>query len=118
MAKDKSKKDKGGVDNYGGFGKPSDAPAGGDSWKFEAEENIGKLFLITPLREQEQETKNYGVKNVIVADIVELNEKKPEKSEAHDNVFIFGGWTQGAVRGFIGDKRVVGRLDKGEAQTG
>ncbi len=47
MAKDKSKK-KGGkpaVDNDE-FGKPSDAPAGGDGWKFATDDEADALALL------------------------------------------------------------------------
>lgn len=93
------------------FAKPSEAP-GGDGWKFASDENDGKLFLITPLRRETVNTAEYGEKEVVVADIVRLNEKKPEKSEEHENVFVFGAWLQGSLRGYIGERRALGRLDK------
>lgn len=112
MAKDKSKKSTTDED----FAKPSEAPAGGDGWKFASEENDGELFLITPLREEEiadTYSKTPGAtKKIIVADIVHLNEKKPEKSEEHEEAWIFGGWLMGAVRAYIGERRVLGRLDQ------
>lgn len=114
MAKDKGKKaDK--ATTSDDFAKPSEAPAGGDGWKFADDANDGKLFLITPLRSEEHAdtfSKNGGTKEHIVADIVALNEKKPEKSEEHEDAWIFGGWLMGAVRGFIGERRVLGRLAK------
>ena len=104
------------------FARPSDAPAGGDSWKFTSEENVGKLFLIKPLRSEEHVDKfdkRGGMKEHIVADVVALDEKKPEKSEEHTNVWLFGGWIMGAVRGYIGERLVLARLaqekDKGSA---
>lgn len=99
MAKDKGKKDKG-KSSADEFAKPSEAPAGGDGWKFEADENIGSLFLITPLREETHPSAfNEGeLKTVIVCDIVELNEKKPAKSELHDDAWVFGGWTKGSLQ--------------------
>lgn len=109
MAKDKGKKT---ASNNDDFAKPSEAPAGGDGWKFASDDNDGGLFLITPLRKETVNTTEYGEKEVIVADIVHLNEKKPAKSEEHEEVFIFGAWLQGAVRAFIGERRVLGRLDK------
>lgn len=109
MAKDKSKKSGPASDD---FAKPSEAPAGGDGWKFADDDNDGDLFLITPLRKEMVNTAEYGEKEVIVADIVKINEKKPAKSEEHEEVFIFGAWLQGAVRAFIGERRVLGRLDK------
>lgn len=103
---EKKKGSKGGGD----FARPSDAPATGDGWRFEDEKNVGTLFLITPLRTQTVGTKDYGDQEVVVADIVELHEKKPEKSELHEEVFIWGGWTKGATKAFIGEKKVLGRL--------
>jgi hypothetical protein len=117
MAKDKgakAPKSKGNDD----FAKPSDAPAtGGDGFNFENVENVGKLFIITPLREDEVETKKYGTAEVIVADIVEVNEKKPEKSVEHTNVYVFGGWTKGALRGYVGERKVLGRLGQDAAKS-
>jgi hypothetical protein len=123
MAKDKSKKkaDKGGdVDTKGeaqsfaddDFAKPSEAPAGGDGWNL-TEEAEGELLLITPKREEQVETKDYGAKPVIVCDVVVLNAKKPEKSEAHADVFVFGGYLRGSLKGFIGQRRVLARLVRG-----
>lgn len=114
MAKDKSEKSTKSATSDE-FARPSEAPAGGDGWKFASDENDGKLFLITPLRSDEHVdtfSKTPATKEHIVADIVELNEKKPEKSEEHEDAWIFGGWLMGAVRGFIGERRVLGRLSK------
>lgn len=100
-----------------GFAKPSEAPAsGGDGFKLEDDDNVGKLFLITPLRTSSITTKEYGESEVIVCDIVELNEKKPEKSVEHSDAYLFGGWTKGAVRGFIGERKVLARLDKDKSK--
>lgn len=107
MAKDKSKKS-----NDDDFAKPSEAPAGGDGWKLADDDNDGELFLITPLRKETVTTAEYGDKEVIVADVVAINTKKPAKSEEHEEVFVFGAWLQGAIRHAIGERRVLGRLDK------
>lgn len=116
MAKDKTKKS-GAAD---GFAKPSEAPAGGDGWKFADDDNLGKLFLITPLRAESGEDKYHPgeMKERIVADVVEINEKKPEKSEEHSDVWIFQGYLKGALRGYIGERRVLGRLGKGAPDRG
>lgn len=121
MAKDKSKKPSKSMSDDD-FAKPSEAPAGGDGWSFtdgdepKSGKNDGKLFMVTPLREEEipdSYSKTPGAtKKIVVADIVELNEKKPAKSEEHEEVYIFGGWLMGAVRAYIGERRVLGRLDK------
>lgn len=117
MAKDKgkkktdekpSKKSKGGADDE--FGKPSEAKGGGDGFRLEHDDNLGKLFLISPLREDDFKSEEYGDSKIIVADIVEINEKNPAKSVEHEEAYIFGGWTKGAVRSYIGKQRVLGRL--------
>lgn len=107
MAKDKSK-----IDDE--FARPSDAPSGGDGWKITSDDTRGALLLITPLRLDEVETKEWGAKEVVVADVVVLNEKKPEKSEEHSEVFIFSGYLKGALRGFVGKRKVLGRLQNTE----
>lgn len=123
MAKDKSKK-KGGkpaADNDE-FGKPSDAPAGGDGWKLADDDTRGKLMLFTPLREEEVPAYGKAGQNgekqmIVVADVVVLNEKKPEKSEEHEEVYVFQRYVQGALRGYIGERRVLGRLQYTEDTT-
>ena len=129
MAKDKSKNkdkseksskaEKGAKPDFDndGFGRPSDAPAGGDGWRFEDEDNIGKLFLISPLRVKDDAVGfENKVSEVIVADIVELNEKKPEKSEEHAGAFVWGGWTKGSLRGYVGERRVLARLEQDKSK--
>lgn len=124
VAKDKSKtKDKAGKPDKGGkvkpgkiaggFTDPSDAPSGGDGWKAEADDNLGKVFLITPFREEEVDT-SYGRKPAVFADVVVIDVKNPTKSEAHENVAFWGGWTRGTLRGSIGQNRVLGVLEQGE----
>ena len=114
-----SKKDKGSkpaIENDD-FGKPSEAPAGGDGWRLEHEDNIGKLFLITPLRiKDDARGFEEKIQEVIVADIVEINTKKPEKSEEHEGVWVWGGWTKGALRGFVGTQRVLARLEQDKSK--
>ena len=110
MAKDKSKSN--GADE---FAKPSEAPSGGDGWNLTDDDNRGALLLITPLRTEKVATKfSDEPKEVIVADVVVLNEKKPAKSEEHENVFVFSGYVKGALRGYIGERRVLGRLVNAE----
>jgi hypothetical protein len=111
VAKDKSKKSKVTDDD---FAKPSDAPSGGDGWSLTSDENRGRLLLITPLREidvDDKFSKEPGAtKRVIVADVVVIDEKKPGKSEEHEEVYVFSGYLKGALRGYIGERRVLGRL--------
>ena len=106
--KDKGKKKAAAVDD---FVMPSDAPAGG-GWALSTDENDGKLFLVTPLRKQEVATERYGDKEVIVADVVEIDEDTPADSELHEDVFIFGAWLQGTLRSYIGKRRMLVRLVK------
>lgn len=117
MAKDKSKKKS--IDD--GFAKPSEAPAGGDGWKL-TEGGKDRLLLITPLREEEQKAFGKAGENgektkIIVADVVVIDEKDPAKSEEHDEVWIFQRYIQGALRGYIGERRVLGRLRNTEDTT-
>lgn len=123
MAKDKGKKDKG---NKGGaaesgfsdeFGKPSEAPAGGDGFRLEDEENLGKLFLIAPLLVKDDAVGfENKIQEVIVADVVVINEKNPAKSVEHRGVWIWGGWTKGALRGFVNKRRVPARLGQDKSK--
>lgn len=122
MPKDKSKKKDKVEKTAGGslFAAPSEAKGGGeDSWKFEDDANIGKLFLITPYREDEHDDSfNPGEKKKhIVADIVELDESKPAKSELHSESWVFGGWTRGSLRSFIGERKVLGRLQRDQSKA-
>ena len=113
MAKDKSKKT---GDNE--FAKPSEAPAGGDGFTLTSDETRGALLLITPLRTERIEDKFSkepgATKEIIVADVVVLNEKNPAKSEEHEEVYVFSGYLKGALRGYIGERRVLGRLTNTE----
>lgn len=102
------------------FGKPSEAPVGGDAWSLtdgdepKSAKNAGRLFLFRPTESRQVEVtrgKKTEDVEVIVADVVLLDEKKPAKSEEHKGVFIWGGWVKGALRGYIDDAGLVlGRL--------
>ena len=124
MAKDKSTKKAAPVETKAkkskaadDFAKPSEAPAsGGDGWKFESDDNVGELFLITPLRVDSVVGFEGKDAEVIVADIVHLNEKKPEKSEEHADAYVFGGWTKGSLRGYVGERKVLARLERDKAK--
>lgn len=105
----KPAKGKGAADE---FAKPSEAPAGGDGWSLADDSNVGKLLIIKPLRTDKVSTEKYGEKEIIVADVVVVDEKKPAKSEEHENVFVFGAWLQGSLRAYIGERIVLARLVK------
>lgn len=108
MAKDKSKKSNGGDD----FAKPSEAPATSDGFKVESDDNVGRLLLITPLRVETVKGFEGKDAEVVVADVVILDEKKPAKSDEHEEVYFFGGWTKGSLRGFVGQRKVLARLEQ------
>lgn len=113
MAKDKSKKSDDVKTTKGGFAKPSEGKGGGDGWNM-TEEAEGRLLLLTPLREEQVATADYGDKPVIIADVVVIDEKKPAKSEEHEDVYVWGGYLRGALKSFIGEQKVLGRLVRGK----
>ena len=104
------------------FAKPSEASSG-DSWSLtdgdtaKSGKNDGELMLITPLRKEMVKTERYGEKEVIVADVVHLNRKKPAESVEHENVYIWGAWLQGSLRSYIGNAQVLGTVAKTEDST-
>lgn len=112
MAKDKSEKS---VQAVGTFGKPSESKGGGDGWNM-TEEAEGKLLIVTPLREDTAETTDYGTKPIIVANVVVIDENKPEKSEEHLNVFVFGGYLRGSLREYVGKQMIATRLVQGDTK--
>lgn len=102
------------------FVNPSEAPSGGDGWKFSVEENIGSLFVLEPKEEIEIDT-DWGKKKVIVTDVTEIDLDDPEDSETHEEVYIFPAWVQGTIRSSIPDGMVLGTLgqdaDKGQGRN-
>lgn len=131
MAKDKSTKTKDAKPAKGekapkskgadesAFAKPSDAPAGdGNRWPVN-KGNLGKLMLITPLREQTVANSlgdKGDTKQQIVADVVIFDEKKPAKSVVIEGAEMEGGWILGSLRGYIGERKVLGRLGQDAAK--
>lgn len=115
MAKNKDKKSTATDDE---FAQPSKAPSGGDGFTLTSDDNRGRLMLITPLRAERVEDKFSkepgATKEIIVADVVVLDEKKPGKSEEHQEVWVFSGYLRGALKGYIGERRVLGRLQNTE----
>jgi len=101
------------------FARPSEAPAGdGAKWPVN-KNNIGKLMLVTPLREVTVANKlgdKGDTKQQIISDVVIINEKNPAKSELIEEAEMEGGWVLGALRGFIGESRVLGRLGQDAAK--
>lgn len=113
MGKNKDKKNKG-TDAAAdlGFAKPSEASGGGDGWKLGTDENVGKLFLFTPLREETVKTAAYGEKPAIIADVVAIDEDDAAASELHSDTYIFQGYLRGSLKSFVGKRKVLGRLAK------
>lgn len=115
MGKNKDKKNKAADTSADlGFAKPSEASAGGDGWKISKDENLGKLFLFTPLRVDQHPSFNDKSKleDHIVADIVEVNKKDPAASELHSDAWVFPKYIQGSLREYAGKRRVLGILTK------
>jgi hypothetical protein len=104
------------AEKKGGFAKPSEAKGGGDGWNL-TEEAVDRLLIVTPLREDEVATEEWGTKPIIVANVVVVNEKKPEKSEEHLDVYIFGGYLRGSLRDYVGKQMVAARLVQGETKV-
>jgi hypothetical protein len=96
---------------------PFDSPASGA--KFEAKEHNGKLLLITPLEHKEGvKTASFGLKDVVVANIVVLNEQAPAASEEIEGAYIFGSVLIGQTRPKIGKSLVIGRLGQKPTDKG
>lgn len=120
MAKDKGKKTSTTEDE---FGKPSDAPAGGDGWKLTDARDC--LVLFKPLREEQKPAfgkagKEGEKQDVIIADAVVLTNKKGKplaEPEEHDEAWIFQKFIQGSLRGYIGDRLVLGVVRNTETTT-
>jgi len=104
----------------------SEAPAAGDN--FNAKELVGAVLLITPKGTQEVDTKDYGTKEVVVADIAVIGASNasgswqqcpPEQSTVLHDSYIFGGRLIGRLKGSIGVSPVLGVLiteDSGKSQ--
>lgn len=98
------------------FAVPSEVDSGGgDSWVW-TKEAVDELCLVYPKASKDVDDKFHPgqMQEIIVADIVVLNEKKPEKSERHNDVWVFQGWLKGALRASIGKAKVLGRLEQGK----
>jgi hypothetical protein len=98
------------------FKKASEAPAtGGD---FKLTDHVDELLLFRPTATKMvpgYNPKTDPEQEIVVADIVVIDEKKPERSEKHEDAWVFQRYIQGSLRGFIEEKGVVlGRLRKNE----
>lgn len=109
-AEKKSKKDKGA--KGGGESQFAEPGSGG---QFVAKEHVGHLLIITPKAiEKDVKTVN-GESDAIRADVVVVDERNPENSDAIDDTLIFQKVLQGQLRSEIGKRRVLGRLFLDEA---
>ncbi len=95
---------------------PFGAPTSGV--KVITEDNLGRLFLITP-KEVEQDVKTiHGDTDALVADVVILDEKGSDH-EVHSGTRIFQKVLIGSLKGSIGKPMpVLGVLQKGEKKPG
>lgn len=87
------------------FTKPSEAPSGGD-WKFSDEENLGSLFVLEPVGEEQEMANDFGgtgTSKYIPCNVTKIDYDDPANSETHENVYIFPAWIRGVVRGLIAD---------------
>lgn len=102
------------------FKKASEAPAGGGDFKLTDHEDELLLFRPTATKMVPGYSKDDPDQEIVVADVVVIDEKHPEKSEKHEECWIFQRYIQGSLRGFIEEKGVVlGRLRKnGNSEKG
>lgn len=85
---------------------------------------IGETLLIKPKSYDEnlpgkfvdKETGQVSTYDRVVADIVVINTRKPEKSELHEGMHITQGWIIGKTKGEIG-QMILGVLHRGKGAT-
>lgn len=93
-----------------------DPASGGGGWN--AKEALGDLLLIRPTKLERDFKTSAGISDVIRAEVVVIDEKKPKKSEAHSDVLLFWTSVVNSLEPAVGKGRVVGRLVMGEASPG
>ena len=82
-------------------------------------DQVGKLLLITPTKYLEhQKTKFNADADVVVANVAVIDEKDPEKSEEHADVWLLQGRLIRATKGKVGNGMVLGRLNQQETDKG
>lgn len=79
---------------------------------------VGEHLLVIPTGLKKEMKTSAGVSDAIVADIVVLNLKKPEKSEVHTDALIFQSVLVGNLKERVGVSRLAAKLVKGEAAQG
>lgn len=89
---------------------PFDSPGGGGNVDWA--DHLGKLLLIWPVGKEEVETKNFGKKEAIRADMVVLGGENEELPD----ILIFPLFMLGQLRRKMG-KIVLGRLGKDEDEV-
>lgn len=95
---------------------PFDRPAAGG--KFNAEDHINKLLLITPTGYIKDKPTTFGVKDCVEANIVVINEAAPGDSEEIEDALLFGGVLIGQTKSKVNKGMVLGRLGQGTAKPG
>lgn len=95
---------------------PFNSPATGG--RFSAENNNGKLLLITPTSYKEGIDTTFGKKDAVEATVVIINETAVGDSEKIEDALLFGGVLIGQTKSFIGKGLVLGRLGQGTAKKG
>jgi hypothetical protein len=95
---------------------PFSAPASGE--KVITDDNLGKLFMITPKEVEHNVPTVHGETDALVADVVILDETG-DKHEVYTNTRIFQKVLIGSLKGSIGKPMpVLGTLGKGEKKQG
>jgi hypothetical protein len=87
---------------------PFSAPAVSSDTKIT--EFAGDLLLITPTSYEEEVKTVHGEKDAVKANVVVIDEKRPERSDVHENLLIFQGRLIGQTKPFVGKGLVLGRL--------
>lgn len=70
----------------------------------------GDLLLITPTSYEEDVQTVHGTKDAVKANVVVIDEKRPERSDSHEGMLIFQGRLIGQTKPFVGKGLVLGRL--------
>lgn len=96
---------------------PFSAPASGE--KTITEENLGRLFMITPREVEQGISTVHGETDALVADVVILDESGAGDHEFFNNTRIFQKVLIGSLKSSIGKPMpVLGVLAKGEKKPG
>lgn len=95
---------------------PFSAPASGE--KTITDENLGRLFMVTPREVEQGISTVHGETDALIADVVILDEKGTEH-QVYTGTRIFQKVLIGSLKGSIGKPMpVLGVLAKGEKKQG